>query len=166
MMPHYAYLKTNLYCPQCAKRLTDMVWFQWGFCPGYAPQKKHIYQLGDAIVWKSCTPGKIPAWTFFHPDAGANIGTPTIKDIVIRDTAQYFLLEACSRCGQRLGGATLEVKDGRIIRAWLARPDEFDDTIEYYIIEADGSLKPMPEWNEQGTFETSDCPEYARFTFL
>jgi hypothetical protein len=156
-MPNYAYLKTNLRCLQCAKKLTDVVWFQWGYCPGYGPQKKYIYRLGDAIFWKSCTPGKIPSWTYFHPNGGANIGSATIKNIIVRDLAQYFLRETCLVCGVSLGGAALEVKEGHIIRAWLAQPGEFDNAVEYYLTDPDGSLRPMPEWNDCPMFETSDC---------
>jgi len=47
-----------------------------------------------------------------------------------------------------LEGAAVEIRDGVIARAWIYQPGELDNATDLYIVQADGTLKPMPEWND------------------
>src|SRR5690348_15069452 len=118
-MPNYAYLETEVSCPYCAHRLNErFVCFQWGYCPSYGPQARYIYQLGDPIYWRPCHDGHIEAWTYFG-DGGANIGDPAYQDLIVRDTANYYISpfdretrRACPQCGYPIEGAALEIRQG------------------------------------------------------
>ena len=91
-MPNYAFLETPLLCPQCQTQITDLLWFQWGYCPGKDPQPEHRYHIGDSIHWRAGTDGSIPAWTYFLDEVRkpANIGDPTVRDILVQEAMQFF----------------------------------------------------------------------------
>lgn len=155
-MPLYAYLRTDLECPVCGTILTDMVWFQWGYCPGYAPREEYIYHLGDAIYWRPCADTTIHPWISFE-EGGGNVGDPVFKNLIVRDSAQYFLNAPCRHCHTQLGGAAIEVRDGKIVTAWICKPGELASEGEIYAVEETGELKPMPEWDDHPLPLIHDC---------
>lgn len=166
-MPKYAYLQTDAQCPWCGVVLTDMIWFQWGFAPGYGPQWEYVYKIGQPIYWKSCRDGTTPAWTYFFQkdqygvNDVANLGDPAFRNLVVRDLAQHYLMESCQHCQQPLGGAALEISGGVIIRAWISKMGEFEgDETDIYLVEGSGTqrqLKAMSEWNDHSMDVRSDC---------
>jgi hypothetical protein len=203
-MPKYAHLGAELKCPFCdtvvsgTAVVSDLVWFQWGFCRGATPYwPESMYRLGDAIRWKACGDAPPPAWTYFDEDGslgGANIGDPTFRDLIVSDPFQFQWQYAanfqviyydhpnelpsihlpgtiyrfksqsdptkpppCCNCGEPLEGAVVEIRDGIIQRAWIYKPGEFDRAVHYYLIEADGTIKPMPEWEDHPMNTVSDC---------
>ena len=115
-MPHYSYLATDLNCPACGDQVSDIVYFQWGFSPGYAPRDEYVYRVGDSIRWQKTKEGSVLPWVYFyHRDGeaitvqganlgdpsirrdgetitvqGANLGDPAIHNLLVRDTAQFF----------------------------------------------------------------------------
>jgi hypothetical protein len=156
-MPRYTYLQVDLPCPSCGTIRTDMLWFQWGFCPGYLPRTQHIYRVGDAIIWKACKDGSIPAWTYFEQkdeaggtvDLAANIGDPSFLNLIIHDPAQEsFLQEPCPTCHGAFGGAAIELKEGIISGAWMYLLDELHSQAITSVIGPDGVVTPMPEWDD------------------
>lgn len=155
-MPHYSYLRADLHCPNCNILITDLLWFQWGYSPGYAVREEFVYQVGDPIKWKKCQSGEIPAWTYFG-EGGGNLGDPSIKNLIVRDSAQYFLQQPCSNCQYRLGGAALEIVDGKIVKAWLLVPNELDENVDAFVRERNGALKPMHSWNDHPMSTTETC---------
>jgi hypothetical protein len=157
-MADFAFLNTALYCPSCRQEIADQVWFQWGFCRGRAPDPASSYSLGDAIRWHTCRDGRIPEWTSFvegSSAAGSNIGTPAVRDVVVRDWGQTWLREGCPNCGVPLGGAAVEIREGRIARGFLTSSDEMDSAT--YLIPSAGKLKPVPEWENHPLAIERDC---------
>ncbi len=144
-MPSYAFLRTPIHCPGCRVEVVGELWFQWGFCRGRAPWPESTYALGDAIRWASCPDGSTPAWTYFtgSDQGGGNLGTPELRDLIARDAGQAWLHGPCSKCGTDLDGGVLEIRHGRIVRAWLAVPGEFDSDDEYWEA-TEGGPRPIP----------------------
>lgn len=91
-MPKYAFLETPLLCPQCKTHITDLLWFQWGYCPSSDPQSANMYHIGDRIRWRVCADGTVPAWTIFldEPRQPANIGTHTVRHILVQEVMHFF----------------------------------------------------------------------------
>lgn len=155
-MAHYAYLAVDLLCPTCRHLCTDMLWFQWGYCPGRAIYDDYVYHLGDSIFWWPCKDAAIISWVYFTENEeprGANIGDPAIRDLFIQDAAQFSWEEPeqrrrCEGCGAYLEGAIMEIRDNIITQAWIYQAGEFDHRVDCVIIGPDGLLKPMPEWND------------------
>jgi hypothetical protein len=153
-MPHYAYVETTLRCPFCNTPVSDVVTFQWGFSPGQLLQEKYLYHIGDPIYWRRCADGSIRPWIYFETgEKGANIGDPSIMNLIVCDAVQFYWTHPsqrrrCHVCQHVLEGAALEIRDGVIARAWIYEPGEFDNEVDIYLIEHDGTLKPMPEWND------------------
>jgi hypothetical protein len=156
-MPHYAYLETDLTCPHCREIISDIVWFQWGYSPGYGPQEEHLYHIGDAITWKACENGEILSWVYFSEHGGANLGDPEYKNLIIKDPAQYHLHEACERCGGPLGGAVVELKEGIIHNARITLPGELEEEANEFLILEGGKLKPMYEWIDHPMTIVKNC---------
>lgn len=73
---------------------------------------------------------------------------PAIKNLVVRDRAQYPLAEPCDRCHGGLAGPAIDIRDGFIRAAWLLRAGELAEDADIYVTEDDGSLRAMPEWND------------------
>ncbi len=71
-----------------------------------------------------------------------------------RDPAKPRL---CESCQQPLEGAAVEIRDGVIKRAWIYKPGEFDNAVYDYLIQADGTLKPMPDWHDHPMSRKRDC---------
>jgi hypothetical protein len=145
-MPHYAFLPVALHCPACRTVLDDLVWFQWGFTRFRQPLPECTYAIGDPIRWQACQDGKIPPWTYFHRNgqpAGANLGTPDEVDVIVRDWAQVRHYEPCPACGAPLGGAAVEIREGRIARGWIARADELPEPSAVLRVCADGTLEVL-----------------------
>ncbi|HVG43108.1 MAG TPA: hypothetical protein VM890_00205 [Longimicrobium sp.] len=146
-MPDYAYLETDLPCPHCGRRVTDLLWFQWGFCGGYAQRPESTYAPGEAIRWRRAPDGTVPTWTSFRAGeapAGSNLGDPAIRDLVVRDTAQYWLLEPCPHCGGALDGGAVEIRGGVVVRGWLLRPGELPAGVEVFSLSSGGAPEPLP----------------------
>ena len=158
-MPSYAFVAADLRCVTCATPLTDMVWFQWGYCPGLLPRPDRVYRVGDALYWRHCDDGSIRAWSIFD-GGGLNVGDFSIPDVVARDRGQRFLTKPCSPCGARLSGGVVEILDGVISRVWLARPDEFDqpiDEVDIYTISKDGARRARPDLQDHAMQDATNC---------
>jgi hypothetical protein len=158
-MASYAFVAAELKCLTCATPLTDMVWFQWGYCPGLLPRPDRVYQVGDALYWRPCDDGSIRTWAFFD-GGGLNVGDPAVRDVVARDSGQWFLAKPCSSCGGGLGGGVVEISDGVISRVSLARPDEFIepiDEVNIYTVSKDGARVPRPDLQDHPMKDATDC---------
>ena len=184
-MPYYANLEVDLHCLKCDSVVTDLLWFQWGYCPLSIPITTYYYHLGDPIQWKVCNDGSIIPWVYFKDEQGrargANIGDPAIENLIVRDTYQFgwypdsrvepihynedytlyrsldtpYVLpfdpsqpKKCRTCHEPIEGAAIEIREGIIQRAWIYLPGEFDNTVELYLIDSDGNLTPMPDWDD------------------
>jgi predicted RNA-binding Zn-ribbon protein involved in translation (DUF1610 family) len=156
-MAHYAFVKTELKCPHCGSTLGDMAWIKWGYCGSNRPVPKSTYAVGDPLNWRSCADGSTPKWVYFEDDGGANIGGPAIRDLTVRDWGQTFLEEKCPNCGQELGGAAVEIRDGVIRRAWLASRDEFDSSVYVYTPDDSGALQPRPDLDNHAMVKLAVC---------
>ena len=146
-MPDYAYLETALPCPHCGRQVADLLWFQWGWCAGYAPRPESTYVPGDAIRWRRAPDGTVPAWTSFRAgdaSAGSNLGDPAVRDLVVRDSAQYWLLDPCPYCGGALDGGAVEIHGGVVSRGWLLRPGELPAGVEVFSLGPSGVPRPLP----------------------
>lgn len=168
-MPHYAYLVTDLHCPSCDVVVADRVWFQWGYSPGYLPREGHLYHLNDAIRWQWCEDGGLFSWAYFKDPVqsleGADIGDPAIRDLIVRDTAQFYWRDPaerrqCEKCQQILEGAAIEIRDNIIRRSWIYQPGEFDNEVDIYVLRANGQDMPMPEWNDHAMASVYGCSEH------
>lgn len=151
-MPSYAYIDTELKCPNCDVVVTDVVAFQWGFCPGYGPRSAHLYRLGDRVKWHRLSNGEVPSWTYFR-DNGGNLGDATVVNLFTQDELQFGWDDPgqqrqCSSCGSKFEGAIVEIRNGCLMRAWIYQKGEFDHTVSYHVIQENGSLQLMPEWND------------------
>lgn len=155
-MTHYAYLNVDLKCPNCNNLFADMLWFQWGYCPGYAPRDEFIYHIGDSIYWKKCKDDTVPSWTYFE-GGGANIGEYSIKNLIVKDSAQYFLKQSCTNCGLSLGGAALRISDNVIVNAWLFGEGELEEEADIFISTDDNSVEPKINWNDHPMDTVKDC---------
>ena len=153
-MPYYAFVKADLRCPSCAAPVSDVVWFGWGFCPGSLLRADYLYHLGSPIYWRHLKDGSIPTWTaFLVGEKGANVADTAITNLVARDLQQFYWTDPvrrlrCASCQGILEGAAVEIRDGVIARAWIYQPGDLDNDTDLYIVQADGTLKPMPEWND------------------
>lgn len=174
-MPNYAWLETDLECPHCHSKVEGkLVKFQWGYCPTRYPSDH--YQLGEDVRWRVCPDGRALAWTYFYDNA-CNIGDPAVRDLVVLDSSDAGDFPTlCPTCRQPLVGAAVEIRNGIINKAWIYLSGEFGNhltevvqsphgdyprvtrpEVEMHIIQADGSLKPMPEWNDRGMDSVKDC---------
>ena len=113
-MPSYAQVAVDLRCPGCDRPVTDLLRFAWGYCPAY--DVRYIYQVGEAIRWRVCRDGAIPAWTFFGPSE-CNVGDPVYENLVLLDD---WLIGVTHECLTRLAGAAVEVRGGVIAKAWIS----------------------------------------------
>ncbi len=151
-MPYYAYVQADLRCPSCGAPVSDMVVFSWGFCPGSVLRDTYLYHLGDPIYWRRLKDGSAPAWTdFLVGEKGANIGDPAITNLIARDMQQFYWTDPaerlrCGTCRNILEGAAVEIREGLLVRAWIYQPGDLDNDIDLYVIQDDGTLKPIPEW--------------------
>ena len=144
-MPAYAFLHAPVTCPACRTRLDDQVWFQWGFCISRAQLPETTYVLGDAIRWHKCNDGTVPSWTYLYAGdvaLGANVGTPDEPNVIVRDWANTQHEGPCPKCGVALGSTAIEIRDGRIARAWITRQGELPEGDVFRVL-ADGQLTTL-----------------------
>lgn len=119
---------------------------------------RKIYTIGDDIQWKTCKDGSICPWVYFNQDDGANIGDPSIQNLIVRDSAQYWLEGyICKKCQQRISGGAIEIRRGVIKKAWLYMPHELDNSADIYIIDTTGNIKSMPEWDDHKMTTVNIC---------
>jgi hypothetical protein len=118
---------------------------------------KSTYEVGDPLNWRSCADGSTSRWVYFEDDGGANIGDPAIRDLTVRDWGQTFLEDKCPNCGQELGGAAVEIKDGVIKRAWLALRHEFDLEVYVYTPDEAGTLRPRRDLDNHAMMTLAVC---------
>jgi hypothetical protein len=158
-MADRAFLNTSLLCPNCGREVADQAWFQWGFCSGQSPRPETTYEVGDAIRWRSCRDGHVPGWTAFSSPneiGSSNLGTPAITDLFVCDDYQTWLIGPCPHCAVELGGAALEIREGRIFRGFLRSVGALASS-SIWLITSEG-LKPMPEWeNHRLEVVNPDC---------
>lgn len=163
-MPHYCYLKADLQCPRCKGKVTDEVSFQWGYSSGrYWPEDEY-YRLNDQIRWRYCVEGGLFSWVSFHSalhtSEGMNLGDPHLRNLVVLDTESEFGWGECGSCRQSLSGAAIEIRDNRILRAWLHEPGEFDGEADIYLVRGEEQLVPITEWREHATPAVQGCSEW------
>src|SRR4051812_47230518 len=109
-MPALAFLEAPLRCPSCGDVVTDETWFAWGFCRGASRSAESTYTPGQPVRWRTCADGATPAWTYFSGPSGsegANVGSPDVRDLTVRDTDQVWLYDPCPSCGAPLDGAVV-----------------------------------------------------------
>ncbi|MGH9266955.1 MAG: hypothetical protein ACRD0D_02135, partial [Acidimicrobiales bacterium] len=161
--PALAHVRADTRCPSCDlfwEELRGLLRFQWGYCPGHEPVLHLIYRTGDAIRWRACAGGSIPAWTYFGPSE-ANVGDPEIEDLVVRDWGLAGW--KCPRCGGRIGGGAVAIRGGVIVRVWLYPPGELDNEAGVYRIAGGGELVAMPQWGQHPMSEAdAQCFGSAR----
>lgn len=164
-MPKYAYLETDVHCPNCGAFISDLVSFQWGSCPGFLQIRDHTYHLGDRIEWRRCADGTIQPWTYFAEGRyreEANIGDPAFENVLTQDFTSFVWEDPararpCHSCGTLLQGALVVIHGGIIQRVWVYRPGEIESIVQDYIVEADGTIKPMPEWDDHPMDRVDTC---------
>jgi hypothetical protein len=166
-MSKFAFLEVSLNCPYCDSPIddADLVGFQWGYCRAATPWSNFVYKVGDEIRWRTCKDGSTPSWTYFediHYDSpndlgGANIGEPSVRDLVVRDTDYYSWDVPCKSCHQPFGGAAVRILNGVIETSWVYRPKELSSEVAIYLVEADGILNPKPEWNNHSMGLLRNC---------
>lgn len=88
-MARYAVLEAPLTCPTCHTCLTDLLWFQWGYCKHSTP-RGDFYHFNDAIQWRSCSDGTLSAWAYSTDDGSANIGAPSVQYVLVREEMYGF----------------------------------------------------------------------------
>jgi hypothetical protein len=150
-MPRYTFLKTDLRCPACQSLVSDLIWFGWGYANAQQPVRENTYRIGDTIRWRRSSEGTLPAWTVFHgyQQDSCNIGDPTIQNVIVLDCASIgWAIDHCPRCCHPIAGAAIEIRQSRIQRAWIFAPGLFDRATEYYVIDLDEAVYPMPAWTE------------------
>jgi hypothetical protein len=143
-MPAHAFLHAAVACPACGTQLDDQVWFQWGFCISRAQLPETTYTLGDAIRWRECKDGTVPSWTYLYAGdvcTGGNMGTPDERHVIVRDWANTHE-GPCLHCGVALGSTVVEIRDGRIVRAWITRKGELPEG-EVHRVLPDGQLSTL-----------------------
>lgn len=152
-----AFLEVDLYCVHCGSLLTDMVWFQWGYCRSRIPADISLYHLGDSIRWHACPDGAVLPWTQFDNGAksfGSNVGDPSVTNLVVLDQAQFGPdrpndRKVCGNCGAAIDGAAVEIRGGVVAKAWVWRAGDFDPRTTYYLLAEDGQRTPVPAWEDR-----------------
>lgn len=165
MTNQYAQVAVELHCSSCGARVSDRVLFQWGYCHWPGAFRSHVYHVGDPIEWKRCSDGSIRSWAYFAEgeyEGTIQIGDPAIMNLITRDVTQFSVDPAlhprpCQGCGRTLEGAAVEIRDGMIRRAWLYEAGDFDPAARDFLIEADGTLKPVPEWVDHSLETVRNC---------
>lgn len=148
-MASYAHLEFELKCPLCNRVVTDMIGFQWGHCLRWEPIDTAIYHIGNKIRWKTCSDGSIKSWSYFGISEG-NIGDPRYQNLITR--AYSFELERdnpCRGCNTKFCGAVVEIVNGVIHNSWIYLDNnEFDMSVNYFIVSSPNRIEPKPEWND------------------
>ena len=98
-MPSYAHVRGEQTCPHCGGDFFfeggTVLSFQWGYCPARYIVDGEIYEVGDALRWRTDKAGIIPPWTYFKGlDQAGNIGDPAVANLVARETAGSPILPA------------------------------------------------------------------------
>ena len=146
-----------------------MAWFQWGYGPGQLPRKEYVYRVGDPIRWRYCEKGGLASWAAFKSDSsepeGMNIGDPTIRELVVLDTNQFYRAGPdrrcrCGSCGKPVEGTAIEILGNYIRRAWIYEHGEFDDRAGCHLIREDGQRVPMLEWEDHPISSVYGCSEW------
>ncbi len=137
-----------------------MLYFQWGFSAGHAMRQEHVYHIGDQIRWQATKDGSVLPWVYFWTrpggktvDQGANLGDPSIKNLLVRDPAQFFWevpqkRRRCEGCGEPFEGAVLEIRENAIRGARIYSTGEYENDTNIFIFDPSGLVKPMPEWSD------------------
>lgn len=148
-MPNYAYVEASLACPGCGQYRTDLAAFQWGYLAGYAPRPDTLYRVGDPIRWRVCN-GSVPRWAAIEggvDDNACNVGDPAIADLYARDELQSWLADDCAQCGASSDGASVEIRQGVIVRASIVPRGFFQTAAPSGLlkVEACGALTAIPD---------------------
>lgn len=141
-MPDLAAIVGSYSCPYCGE-LERLLFVQWGAIP-------NRYTIGDEVRWHSRGGQIAPPYTRHHTEREWNVGDPAVRDVLVRDVHQYPEGNAnCSACGAPLGGAVIEVKDGRFASGRLLRTDALPPG-EYLIPKPDGTYERRRDWEDRG----------------
>jgi hypothetical protein len=54
-------------------------------------------------------------------------------------------------------GMAIEIRNAAIARVWIYSPGEFVGDADFFVIERNGRLHPMPEWHERAMPILEDC---------
>jgi hypothetical protein len=159
-MPLFAHVSAEISCPRCGEGLKDLLAVQWGYCRGYRVREEASYVVGDSVRWRACQDGSIPSWSFFG-DGEGNAGDPAWENLIVRD---YWLDETVHSCGEEIGGAAIEIRLGVIARAWAYPRGELDNSSFYYLVDSDGTVSAMPEWDAHPMtwIDIAECGEQLR----
>jgi predicted RNA-binding Zn-ribbon protein involved in translation (DUF1610 family) len=111
-MAEYAWVNTELICPECGEILTDVVWFAWG---GLLSQNFHsgpVYSIGDRLLWFADAKGVVHADVRLPFAPGVNVGDPRITNVDVYET--NGVPSKCPNCGLELAGSRVLIRDGMI----------------------------------------------------
>lgn len=146
-----------------------MARFQWGYAPGQLPREGYVYRVGDPIRWRYCEKGGLASWASFKVEAsepeGMNIGDPTIRELVVLDSSQFYRADPerrspCESCGRPVEGTAIEIRGNYIRRVWIYERSEFDDRASYHLIREDGQHVPMLEWEDHLVSTVYGCSQW------
>jgi hypothetical protein len=146
-MPKFAHVAERVPCPMCRVDLAcnNRVGFQWGYCPyPYSDSEREGYRVGDPLLWRADTCGRVLAWRYFH-DGTANIGDPRDADVVVREGE--FEISRCPGCGWAFGGIGVVIRDGRI-EAVQVFP-KWPPGVDIFVVGPAGELVPRPDWYDR-----------------
>ncbi len=147
-MPKHAHLEVDLECPDCGARVLDLVWFGWGYCANYGVVDEYVYRVGDSIRWATADDGSIPPWVYFHFDNhGGNLGDPAITDLIVQEACELRWNDRsrqhrCPKCQRAIEGAAIEIRGGKIVRAWIFERGELDPEIDIHTFDEHGEIVP------------------------
>jgi hypothetical protein len=140
-----------------------------GLRTGAAPREGYVYRVGDPIRWRYCEKGGLASWAAFKSDSsepeGMNIGDPTITELVVLDTDQFYRADPerrwrCESCGWPVEGSAIEIRENYIRRAWIYERDEFDERASYHLIREDGKHVAMLEWEDHLVSSVYGCSRW------
>lgn len=158
-MPSHAYVNFDLICSACDEKLgINMTAFSWGYCPGHSPRTEHVYRQGNEIYWKKCDEFGTPSWTYFKNGIECNIGDPNFENLIVRDSSIYwFDGHNCKTCSEFFAGAIVKIVNSKIISVRPYKIGEFDNGVDIYLINPDGTIAPKIEWQDHPMTKIMDC---------
>jgi hypothetical protein len=138
-MPDFATIYGQFECPFC-HHAYNALQVHWGGVPD-------TYRIGDEVRWLTRDGAFVKPWTLRLSENRWNAGDPHIRHVIVRDTGAWDLENRphCGYCKNELGGAVVEVLEGRFVSGKILKPREHPDA--QYLV--DGT-RPMKEWEDRG----------------
>jgi hypothetical protein len=130
--------------------------FQWGHCCHSHGCGVADYAVGDLIQWRRAMDGSVPPWVYFKGHNSANIGDPQYANLIVRELE--FDTRVCGNCNVPFGGFAISISAGVIASAGTSFG--IPDNVDIVLVNPNGSLTPMPEWNDHA------MPDVVRGAFF